>query len=191
METLRVKSLFEVITEKHPYSNSLNEKILEDADRFGYPQSYKTKVQARMTHWNVKSDSVKIIQKWIYNLLLIKHPVLSDHNRGKLVFADTWIARYKKGDHTTQHNHTPAVFSFVYFVKCPPGSTPLLFTGSTFQQMKAEEGKVVIFPGCMYHYVPKNKSDDRVVMSGNLQFLHSGGISELLGSVNQENKPQE
>ena len=178
MEILRVKSIFEVITEKHPYSNSLNEKILEDADRFGYPQSYKTNVHARMTHWSVESNSIKTIQEWIYNLLIMEYPVMRAN--GKLVFADTWIARYKKGDYTKEHNHTPAVFSFVYFVKCPPGSTPLLFTASTSQQMKAEEGRVVIFPGCMYHYVPKNKSDDRVVMSGNLQFLHDGGISELL-----------
>ena len=171
MKILRAKSIFEVITEKHPYSNSLNEKILEDADRFGYPQSYKTNVQARMTHWYLESDSIKTIQEWIYNLLIIKHPIMRDN--GKLVFADTWIARYKKGDYTKEHNHIPAGFSFVYFVKCPRGSSPLVFTDSG-KRIRAEEGKVVIFPAIMNHHVPKSRCEDRIVLAGNFEIKSIG-----------------
>ena len=44
---------------------------------------------------------------------------------------------------------------FVYFIQCPRGSSPLVFSTSG-KRVKAEEGKVVIFPGNIYHHVPKN-----------------------------------
>ena len=34
--------------------------------------------------------------------------------------------------------------------------------------MKAEEGKVVIFPGNVFHHVPKNNCDGRIVLAGNI-----------------------
>ena len=177
-----------VSIEKYPLHSSLNPKILKEIEDIPFNMSYETNVKAQMTDWSISTPSIEVIKKLVCDVLLRDFSFLREY---RLSVADCWVASYNKGEFTKFHDHRTYLYSFVYFVKCPPGSTPLLFTGSTFQQMKAEEGKVVIFPGCMYHYVPKNKSDDRVVMSGNLQFLHSGGISELLGSVNQENKPQE
>ena len=55
--------------------------------------------------------------------------------------------------------------SFVYFVKCPRGSAPLVLDG---MRIKAEEGKLVAFPGITNHHVPKNRCNDRIVIAGNL-----------------------
>ena len=57
-------------------------------------------------------------------------------------------------------------FSFVYFVKTPKGSSPLIFTNSG-KRIKAEEGKIVIFPGRLLHHVPKNKCEGRMTLAGN------------------------
>ena len=64
------------------------------------------------------------------------------------------------------HAH-PSPFSFVYFVRCPKGSSPLIFTTSG-KKIKAEEGKVVIFPGNLLHHVPENKCDGRITLAGNI-----------------------
>ena len=84
---------------------------------------------------------------------------------------DMWFARYNKNDSCTSHDHLPfALFSFVYFVNTPKGSSPLVFTSSG-KKIKAEEGKVVIFPSMMKHHVPSNKCENRLVVAGNVMSL--------------------
>ena len=58
-------------------------------------------------------------------------------------------------------------FAFNYFIKTPKESSPLIFTTSG-ETINAEEGKLVIFPASLIHEVPKNKCDDRIVLSGNI-----------------------
>ena len=78
-----------------------------------------------------------------------------------------WQQKYHKGDFHDLHCHSVdrPEFSFVYFIKCPKGSSPLVFTKSG-KKIKAEEGKVVIFPGWIRHHVPKNKCEGRITMAG-------------------------
>ena len=66
-------------------------------------------------------------------------------------------------------NEIWAPIGFVYFVNAPKGASPLVFTTSG-KKIKAEAGKVVIFPGTMYHHVPKNKCKNRVILAGNMVF---------------------
>ena len=88
-----------------------------------------------------------------------------------------WFARYNKNDSCTSHDHLPfALFSFVYFVNTPKGSSPLVFTTSG-KKIKAEEGKVVIFPACVYHDVPPNECDGRIVMAGNVHINYFNRVS--------------
>ena len=77
------------------------------------------------------------------------------------------VGRYGKGDYCKSHSHYPSLFSFVYFIKCPPKSSPLIFTTSG-EEISAEEGKVVIFPSMLKHHVPYNHSEDRIILSGNM-----------------------
>ena len=67
------------------------------------------------------------------------------------------------------HNHTSALMGFVYFINTPKGSSPLVFKTSG-KKIKAEEGKIVLFPGVMNHYVPKNKCKNRMILAGNIIF---------------------
>ena len=77
------------------------------------------------------------------------------------------MAHYNKGDYTMSHKHVPSPFAFNYFIKTPPGSSPLVFTYSG-KRVKAEEGKIVIFPGNLEHQVPKNRCDGRITLAGNI-----------------------
>ena len=80
---------------------------------------------------------------------------------------DSWFVRYRVGDETKSHDHQPCLYSWVYFVNCPKGSSPLVFSNSG-KRIKAEDGKIVIFPSIMKHHVPKSRCEDRVVLAGNL-----------------------
>ena len=51
----------------------------------------------------------------------------------------------------------------------------MVFTTSG-KRVKAEEGKVIIFPGNVLHHVPKTRSDGRVIMAGNIN-LWTGDLS--------------
>ena len=40
---------------------------------------------------------------------------------------DAWYAIYDYGDHALVHNHGEIYASFVYYVKTPEGSSPIIF----------------------------------------------------------------
>ena len=82
---------------------------------------------------------------------------------------DLWGQVYNEGDYQISHSHLPSHVSFVYYVNTPKGSSPLVFAQSG-KKVKAESGKMVIFPGSIYHHVPKNKCEGRSVIAGNFYY---------------------
>ena len=166
---MKIKEEFDIIVEKYPYYEVLNEQLILDANCIEYPLSYRTNVKGKQSEWFLSSPSIEKVRKWIYSLILIEVPWVKPviDLKWEINFRETWFAKYDIGDFAHIHDHSPYVFSFVYYVKCPKGSSPLIFTHSG-KKVKAEEGKVVIFPGNIQHHVPNNKSNDRIVLAGNL-----------------------
>ena len=158
----------EVLIEHYPNHKALNRRLLIDADSCTYDHSYKTNVWGKHSDWNVSSPHIKVIQRWV------KRTILSYLERDKKFWdqvfwehVETWFARYDLGDYTKPHSHMPYHFGWVYFVKTPIGSSPLVFHNRKIK-IKAEEGKLVIFPAILVHSVPRNNCRDRVVLSGNV-----------------------
>ena len=158
-----------LIIEKYPLHSFLNPKILKEMEDISFNMSYKTNVKAQMSEWNTTTPSIELIKKVVCDILLRDHPSLSDY---RLTVDQCWISLYNKGEFAQFHDHALSPYSFVYFVKCPKGSSPLL-VGDRKKRIKAEEGKIVIFPGSLVHGVQKNKCDGRIVVAGNIevQFL--------------------
>ena len=165
-----IRENYELLIENHPYFESLNKKLLEQMAGMEWPESYRTNVNAKMTSWNTKSPTIKVIWTWIQTLIRRKYPWLPPSE--KLYLYSSWFASYGVGESTRVHEHLPNVWSFAYFVNCPRGSSPLVFTNSG-KKIKAEDGKIVIFPSSVRHHVPKNKCEDRVVLSGNIRTVDS------------------
>ena len=166
---MRIKENINVIIEKHPYFKDINKKLIEESKILDYSHSYETNVKGKMTSYRSFPKEGEVIRTWITSLILDHYSYLSDGRRnGRIVHVNSWIARYDKGDHTVDHDHHPLDFSYSYYINCPKGSSPLVFTTSG-KRIKAEDGKVVIFPGIIKHYVPKNRCDNRIVMAGNIQ----------------------
>ncbi len=165
-----IKEKHEVAIESYPFAESLNDNIKIDLSKSVLTRDKRngdgglTNVKALQTDVITSVDdfpSVKFLFKWIRNNL----PKKSRYFNYQIT--EFWVAKYFRGDYTICHSHHPCSFSFVYFVQSPKGSSPLVFTTSG-KQIKAKEGRVVIFSGEMKHHVPKNKCDDRIVLAGNL-----------------------
>ena len=158
-----LKTEVPLIIDTYPYHESLNPKLVEDALSAPYPLSYETNVKAEMTNWNVTSPNIEKLKTWISSLVHTYHTITQKGY--KVFFKDLWFALYGKGDFAIPHSHIMSWMSFVYFIKCPKGSSPLILSG---KRIKAEEGKIVIFPGTVNHWVHKNKCEGRIVIAGNL-----------------------
>ena len=81
--------------------------------------------------------------------------------------AECWGITYDKGQNVVEHNHFPYCLSFVYFIKSPRGSSPLIIEG---KRIKAEEGKLVMFHANQVHWCNKSNVDERCCLVGNIRY---------------------
>ena len=167
---MRIKEYHDLIIKKHPYAESLNKKLLKDAEGLlkTHPHTLYTNVNGERTS-NIydNSSNVQILVKWILDEYRYNCNTWSIDDTQVKKRVGCWFAKYNKGDSTQKHHHRPHTWSWVYFVNCPRGSSPLVFPTSG-KRIKAEEGKVVIFDAQIFHEVPKNRCDNRIVMAGNI-----------------------
>ena len=176
---MKIRENLDIIVEIYPYYKTLNTKLLVDVESADY-NDYGNAGGTSRGHSTTKgtdgglysstlttSKNIDYINSWVLNLLTCHYPELNPPP-DPLRIRNTWFVRDGVGDSTKPHYHNPCIFSWVYFVKCPRGSSPLVFTTS-WKRIKAEEGKMVLFPSMSYHHVPKNRCDDRVVLVGNVE----------------------
>ena len=86
-----------------------------------------------------------------------------------LTLSAIWGQIYGKGAYQVSHTHLPSHWSLVLFVNCPNGSSPLVF-GDNDLEISPSSGYGVLFPGWVRHYVPKNLTAGRSVVSGNFYY---------------------
>ena len=164
---MQISEKLDIIIEKHHYYESLNKKLLEDesiADYNPLNNSYQNGDTASFSAPTTNSKSIELIISWIRGLIINHYPYLKWEQVKR---EDTWFVRYKVGEETKPHDHHPSLYSWVYFVNCPKGSSPFVFTTSG-KRIKSEEGIVLIFPSIVKHHVPKSGCDNRVGLVGNL-----------------------
>ena len=96
----------------------------------------------------------------------------------QLVMQACWGIIYKKGDGSTLHHHGTSDVSWVYYVKTPKGSSPLVFPQCAYYtpekelkilEIEPEEGLMVLFLGNVSHFVsPSEIDEERIVIAGNI-----------------------
>ena len=154
----------------------MNNKILKEIEKVPFTRDVKnmcrdsdgeirvcgdSNVKALQTTGAIESKALSLLRQWICDTT---NKIAQSFDFKILSY---WVARYNKGDYTLSHAHIPAPFAFVYFLKSPIGSSPLVFSTSD-RNIEPEEGNLIIFPGNLNHHVPKNECDGRIVFSGNL-----------------------
>ena len=103
----------------------------------------------------------------------------------RFMIESSWFSKFDRGNYAHLHNHGSTDISGVYYVKVPDGSSNIFFetpnrhleTCSVFaeiskrEELKANVGMLVLFPGWLQHGVRVNDTDDpRVSMSFNINF---------------------
>jgi len=125
---------------------------------------------------------------WIESL--IKYAAFSfandkEYDGGELGFDPTpfnisecWGVLYNEGEGVERHNHFPQTISFVYYVRMPEGSSPLILDE---EEILLPEGRVIFFLGNQWHSVPPTEVSDRCIIAGNIayHFKNRGIISKL------------
>ena len=169
---MKISEQLNVSIDYHPYHQSLNKKLLKDESVANYHvDEVKHGDTALFSSARTTSKNIDLVSSWVQSLIYKHYPYLNDsYHNDQLPEPHTWpkwFVRYRVGDETKPHNHFPGLLSWVYFVKCPRGSSPLVFTTSG-KRIKAQEGKVVIFPSLINHHVPKNRCEGRVALAGNV-----------------------
>ena len=149
--------------------DDVNQNIVDYIDLVGDIQYHKTNVKAQMTEWDMQDKPgftkfkeyinpiIQFISKKYYNRKI--EPRISD----------MWGMIYKKGDHAIVHDHWPALWSGVYYIKSPEKSGDLFFP-QLKQAFQPKENMLVLFNGSTRHGVKENLSDsERVAISFNVK----------------------
>ena len=80
-----------------------------------------------------------------------------------------WGMIYKKGEYARVHDHWPALWSGVYYIKAPKNSGDIVFPHIK-QQITPQDNMMIIFDGSTRHSVKENLSDEeRVAVSFNVK----------------------
>ena len=166
-EVLREKLTIHI--DRHPFYESINKRIEEELavnqtpfvyDEDSIWKGYKSNIKGWKASLNNEYKSIKLLEVWILSLV-------KDKCWGINCDIESWIAKYDEGHYTIDHDHIPATYSFVYFLKCPKGSSPLIIEG---KRIKAEEGKIVIFHASQTHWCNPSKVNGRCCLVGNIRY---------------------
>ena len=149
---------------------TMNEKIIKTIRDSGDVQAYKTNVKAYMTDWDMKGKPGFVE---LEKIILQVCGYLSEKyfNKGiNLTVDNLWGMIYKKSDHANVHDHWPALWSGVYYVKAPKDSGGDLVFPQLKQRVKPQDGMMIIFDGHTRHGVEEVLGDEeRIAVSFNVK----------------------
>ena len=72
-----------------------------------------------------------------------------------------WGAHYGPGDYTHRHYHYPSDFAAVAYLEVADGAAPIIFEDTL--KITPKTGTLLVFPGILYHEVPKTTAERLVV----------------------------
>ena len=153
----------DLIIEQHPDYEKLNSNLLKESEGVIYDWSDITYVRGKMSEWHICGKYIDVIKEWA--------KTLTPSIKGMIPrIIDAWYARFDYRNHALVHNHGDMYASFVYYIKTPEGSSPIIFPDEN-ETVEAKEGNLLIFPGHINHYVPENKCEGRVIIAGNINLF--------------------
>ena len=147
----------------------MGEDIEKEIRDMGDKQDHKTNVKAQMTEWNMQ-DKPGFIKFKEYIYPMIEFISKKYYNRTiSPRISDMWGMIYRKGDHAIVHDHWPALWSGVYYLRAPKGSGDLVFP-QLKQRIQPKDNLLVIFKGDVRHGVEESKTDEeRICVSFNVK----------------------
>ena len=160
-------------TFEYPYHN-INDRLYNIIDNWS-----KREIPggAHLTPMNLHTHHLEDIDRiltWLKTCLQNSISKLSVGDENQIYFKanelkidQCWGIMYNKGNKVIKHNHFPYALSFVYFVKTPKGSSPLIIEG---KRINAEEGKLVMFHANQVHWCNNSNANGRCCLVGNIRY---------------------
>ena len=164
-----------VVFDNYANHDLLKEDYLDYFENHPDIQQKRTHVQATMTHWNIEreTEQLGLLESFAYNVIREAFCPFNNPEYENMRRISFWGNIYRRGDYARDHDHSPAKFSFVYFLKSKPNFSPL-YLGSKCDSknellsIEPLEGRFVAFPGYIEHSVPVHNYDEtRITLSGN------------------------
>ena len=106
----------------------------------------------------------------------IKDKLSDVFKKYNLILQNSWVQKYSKNSYHNLHTHNILYKSFVWFIEGDKNSSPLYFYDVGYPVVNTDQtikinfvpGTLVIFPGFIPHEVRPNKSNNRLIVSGNV-----------------------
>ena len=174
-----VREYLRVMEYYYPFADKVNPLLFQQVKELGDSSTRPSNAHtSKFTGWNLNTKEVNNLVRWVGDLITrdFGREIISRDIFFKCV--EVWGALYNGGDYITPHHHLPSLYSFVYYINAPKGSSPLTFTTSK-RKIKPEEGKLVIFESRLQHNVVKNKCKERCIISGNFIYPKESGTFGL------------
>jgi len=177
-------------------NNSLYERVYENVC-YGVKAKDEHDTQPLMTKYDFHKQNIKEVEyltSWISRvlpdvsknfachgeqeprLLLHSHEDEKGYNFNVNGFeiASCWGIHYKGKETLMVHNHFPALLAFIYYVRTPKGSAPIMIE----KEYNAREGQCIFFLASQHHSMGQNESNGRCAIVGNIiynDYIHYGG----------------
>ena len=164
-ETIKPTSVFTTTI----VNSDMTDKLIEEIKKTGDKQDHKTNVKAYMTDWNMSGKPG--FDEFEKHVLDITRFLSKKYYRREIQprISDMWGMIYNRGNYAITHDHWPALWSGVYYIKAPKDSGDLLFP-QLKQKITPTDGMLVIFDGATRHGVGESFSDDeRIAVSFNVK----------------------
>ena len=88
-------------------------------------------------------------------------------NVNSFEIAECWGIHYGVRESVIEHNHFPFALSFIYYVRTPKGSAPIMIEGESHN---VKEGQCIFFLASQYHSVDPNGCNGRCAIVGNILY---------------------
>ena len=90
-----------------------------------------------------------------------------NYNLNSFEIAECWGVHYNKGESLVEHCHFPYALSFVYYVRTPESSAPIMIEG---EPHNVKEGQCIFFLASHFHCVNSNGGNGRCAIVGNILY---------------------
>lgn len=154
---------------------NMDKLLLEEINKVGDQQGYKTNAKCLMTYWQMWEypGFKRFADIFLKAVDYISRKEYNENHQYKFCLKNLWGIKVQKNEEVIAHDHWPAIYSCAYYVTAPEGAP-----GISFPEVKTKEGLgvtkrirpglLLVFPGWMRHSVEKKDFEgDRYVVSSN------------------------
>jgi hypothetical protein len=158
---------------KHSFIYSVFEEFVEiDEETLKEIKKIKLKKDNNISDMNLNSYYDKNV---LFNNFIEKK-LKNVFKKYNLILKNSWVQKYLKNNYHSLHTHDIKLKSFVWFIEGNKNSSPLYFYDIGYPLIDTNQtiainfvpGTLLIFPGFIPHEVRPNKTNNRLIVSGNV-----------------------